>query len=420
MNLLKNIDSYKQRFNQSKFQRNAMPKLLSIFFAVIFWLYVMDQVNPEMVKTIVDVKVELMNIESVQSGGLVMMGDKDFFINVKIKGRRSEVIKVVSGDLLITADLQGFQKGVNNVVLNSRIFVDNVSIEALSQNSIKVTLDRIVEVAKPVKMEYVGKLSANYTIGDLSISPDQILVKGPESLINSIVSIKGDIDLTDVNTQVTKDVPVVAVDIEGNTVNGVQLGRSYVSAQLGILKLMTLPIKTVLIGEVANGYKLMHVETLPALLTLKGDDTVISQLSEIMTSKIDLNGLTENTELEADLVIPDGLSAPFAENTVSVKLNIEPIITGSLEYKDSEIQFANADPLFNYEFLLPSETTYVVYVKDGKSIVDSLDKNTLGLSIDVKGLTEGDHRVMLVFEKSSAYESVQLTPDAVTIRVTRK
>lgn len=420
MNFLKRIDQLKLRFNQSKFQKNSMPKLLSVFFAIIFWLYVMDQVNPEMIKTIMDVKVELLNVDNIQESGLVIMGEKDFYVNVKIKGRRSEVIRVVSGDLLISADLQGFKNGVNNVVLNSRIFADGVLIEDLSQNSIKVLLDKIVEIAKPVKVEYTGTLAESYTIGDIALSPDQIMVRGPATLVNSISNLRGQLDLTNVSEQITKEIPVVALDLDGNMVNGVELGRTYVSAQLGIFKLTTLPVNPVISGTVASGFKIMRIESLPAMLTLKGEDKLVSQFTEIPTAKIDVSDLTESIEIETALEIPEGLTAPFNENSVSVKVIVEPLTTRTLEYMASTIQFRNTDEQYNYELMITPETLVDVFIQDGKSVVESLDSTAISLTVDLSGLTEGDNFVPLSYESSVKYDSVQFALNNVVIRVTRK
>lgn len=420
MNLLKRIDVWKQSPKYSKFQRNITPKLLAILFAVVFWLYVMDQVNPEMVKTIPDVKVELLNIENAQNEGLVMMGEKEFYVDVKLKGRRSEVIKVTSNDLLVTADLEGFQKGTNNVMLSSKIFVANVNIESLSMNSIKISLDRIVEVAKTVKIDYVGMIAENYTTGELSIAPEEILVKGPESLVNNISSLRGELDLTEVSSQLIKEIPVTAIDMDGNAVNGVELGRSYVTAQLGVFRLSNVPVEVVLRGAVANGYKLVKTEVLPALVTIRGEDALISTVEKVSTEEIDLSGMTETFEKEVVLNFPEGVSAPFAEETINVKLYIEPLMVGSLEFNSTEITIENMDPEMNYEVLSPGSNVFVAYVNDVKSVVEGLNKEEFKLFVDVDGVGTGDHRLNIKYSSKGAHESVELSPETLLVRVTRR
>ncbi|MDK9711698.1 CdaR family protein [Acidaminobacter sp.] len=420
MNLLKRIDDWKQSPKYSKFQRNIAPKLLAILFAVLFWLYVMDQVNPEMVKTIPDVKVELLNIENAQNEGLVMMGEKEFYVDVKLKGRRSEVIKVTSNDLLVTADLEGFQKGTNNVMLSSKIFVANVNIESLSMNSIKISLDRIVEVAKNVKIDYVGTITENYTTGDLSIAPEEILVKGPESLVNNISSLRGELDLTEVSDQLVKEIPVTAIDLDGNAVNGVELGRSYVTVQLGIFRLSNIPVEVMLRGTVANGYKLVKTEVLPALVTVRGDDALISTVEKVSTEEIDISGMTETFEREVALKLPEGVSAPFAEETISVKLHIEPMMVGSLEFNSDEIVIDNMDPEMNYEVLSPVSNVFVAYVRDVESVIEGLNKENFKISVDADGVKEGDHRLALKYFSEGSHDSVELSPETLLVRVTRR
>ncbi|SCZ81664.1 CdaR family protein [Acidaminobacter hydrogenoformans] len=420
MNLLKRINSWKQSPKYAKFQRNIAPKILSILFAVVFWLYVMDQVNPEMVKTIPDVKVEMLNLESVQNEGMVIMGDKEFYVDVKLKGRRSEVIKVTANDLLITADLEGFQKGTNNIMLNSKIFVSNVAIESLSMNSIKISLDRIVEVAKSVKIEYVGTLAENYTTGDLSVTPQEITVKGPESLVNNISSIRGQLDLTEVSNQLAKEIPVTPVDLDGNVVNGVELGKNYVTVQIGIYKLSNIPVGILTSNEVAEGYKLVKMEVLPAVITIRGNEEIVSNVESIMTEEINLMDLTETTELEVALSLPEGISVPFAEQTATVKIYVEPLMMGTLEYNSAEIAIENMNPELNYEVLTPESTLFIAYVQDSQSVVSELEKGDMKLSVDVGTLEEGDRRLELKYFSETPYTSVRLSPETLLIRITRR
>jgi YbbR domain-containing protein len=420
MNLLKRINSWKQSPKYAKFQRNIMPKMLSILFAVVFWLYVMDQVNPEMVKTIPDVKVEMLNVESVQNEGMVIMGDKEFYVDVKLKGRRSEIIKVTANDLLITADLEGFQKGTNNIMLSSKIFVSNVAIESLSMNSIKVSLDRIVEVAKSVKVEYVGTLSENFTTGDLSVAPQEISVKGPESLVNNISSIRGQLDLTEASGQLAKEIPVTPVDMDGNVVNGVELGKNYVTVQLGIFKLSNIPVEILTSNEVEQGYKLVKMEVLPAMITIRGEEAVVTAIESIKTENINLSGLTESVEREIALTLPEGVSVPFAEQTAMVKIFVEPLIMGTLEYGTSEIAIENMNSEQAYEVLTPESTVFTAYVQDSKSVIDTLEKGDLKLSVDAQGLAEGDHRLELKYFSNTPYTNVQLSPETILIRITRR
>lgn len=394
--------------------------MLAILFAVVFWLYVMDQVNPEMVKTIPDVKVELLNIENAQNQGLVMMGEKEFYVDVKLKGRRSEVIKVTSNDLLVTADLEGFQKGTNNVMLSSKIFVSNVTIESLSMNSIKISLDRIVEVAKTVKIDYVGTIAENYTAGELSVAPEEILVKGPESLVNNISSLRGELDLTEVSNQLIKEIPVTAIDLDGNAVNGVELGRSYVTAQLGVFRLSNIPVEVTLRGAVGNEYKLVKTEVLPALVTIRGEDALISTIEKVNTEVIDLSGMTETFETEVALNLPEGVTAPFAEETINVKLHIEPMMVGSLEFTSDEITIENMDPEMNYEVLSPASNVFVAYVRDAKSVVEGLNKDNFKLSVDVAGVEAGDHRLALKYFSEGSHDSVEISPETLLVRVTRR
>lgn len=53
------IKKMKEIYQRSKFSRNTAPKVLSLVFALVFWIFVMDNVNPEMTRVFDNVPVEL-------------------------------------------------------------------------------------------------------------------------------------------------------------------------------------------------------------------------------------------------------------------------------------------------------------------------------------------------------------------------
>ena len=122
------------------FNKNFTPKVVSIIFALVMWLYVMGEVNPESIQEWKNVRVELLNIEELRQSGLTIIGQTDFTVNVRVKGKRTELNKLTSNDMRVTADLRGFKKGVNSVPLEYSA-PTNIIIEDISPKEIKVTFE---------------------------------------------------------------------------------------------------------------------------------------------------------------------------------------------------------------------------------------------------------------------------------------
>ena len=93
---------------------------------------------------------------------------------------------------------------------------------------------------------------------------------------------------------------------------------------------------------------------------------------------------------------------------------------GTLEYGTSEITIENMNSELTYEVLTPESTVYIAYVQDSKSVIDTLEKDDLKLSVDVQALEEGDHRLELKYFSNTTYTNLQLSPETILIRVTRR
>jgi len=88
-------------------------------------------------------------------------------------------------------------------------------------------------------------------------------------------------------------------------------------------KEVALEVKPNLIGELPEGYTLNQIEVIPPEVLVKGPESIVNAQNEVRTSPIDISGLTQSVEMEADLILPDpDLTLSSPDNTVRVRLQI--------------------------------------------------------------------------------------------------
>lgn len=84
-----------------------------------------------------------------------------------------------------------------------------------------------------------------------------------------------------------------------------------------------LDVQPNIIGELPEGYVLLQTEAVPPQVLVKGPESIIDAQEAVRTSPVDISGLTQSTEIEADLILPDpDLTLTSARNTVLVKIQI--------------------------------------------------------------------------------------------------
>lgn len=415
---LKKIDAYKHKFNESNFKKKTMPKILSLMFAIIFWLYVMDQVNPEMVRTISNLPVEILNQEVIQSGGYVVLEENIPTVSVKIKGRRKAVMNIKPEDIILSADVKEFHRGVNYFPIGKKIFSDNVTVESLSENKIQMTIDRLTEVTKDITIKTTGKLGEGESLGEITPSLKQVVVKGPETMVKSVVGVVGELDLATAENNAVANINLKAVDKNGQTVQGVSLSSLSVSVTLGVLKENSAKVEAVLTGSTPMGYKITQVDILPQTVALKGKAENFVTAAVIKTQSIDISGITSSQDLNVALDIPTGSEYVDLPKTVKVHLTVEKIEEREFVLSASQIKWLNVPAGIGVN-LADSERKITVKIKGVSSVMEKLTEKDIQLDGDAGDLKEGTLKIKIEGTCGFETESIIVVPGSIEVEGVR-
>ena len=93
------------------FADDMVLKIISIVVAVVMWLYVMNEQNPQVPYTVRDVPIKMSNLD--ESKLALKDTDSQYTVNVKVKGRRSLVVDLKPEDIKAEVNLRGRMEGDN-------------------------------------------------------------------------------------------------------------------------------------------------------------------------------------------------------------------------------------------------------------------------------------------------------------------
>jgi len=405
-------------FSKLKITNNTTSKVLSIAFAVLFWIYVIDQVNPEMKKWISDVPVQLQNESYLTNEGLLLMDSKEFLVDIEVSGRRNDILGFASNGVVISADLRGYGKGLNVVPIKKRILNENISISNMSESDIKVFIDKVVEIPKTIDIEIVGKIEKGYIRDDLVTEPQEIMVKGPETYVNSVSKLKGEIDITNITEDIGREIPISPVDNDGNVVSGVTIGEDYVNVSLGIKKVKNVEIRSNVRGEVDEGYKLVSIDMIPNTATIKGYADILDEIDYIGTEEIDISGIYQTTEIETAIIIPYGVNLLYDIENLKVKANVEKIENKEFTFTKEDITLKNNFSDYKIEYNENVQDIKVT-VSEIESILANITKKDIELVIDCADLEEGSNIVDLYVNIPGKEVQFETLPRKVNIIVSK-
>ncbi len=408
-NIVGKLKGYKE--NSSFFSRNTGPKIVSIIFALVMWLYVMGEVNPEVIEEWKNVEVQLLNVQEMAQNGLVILGDDNFTVNVKVKGKRNELYKVNSSDIAVKADIRGFRKGVNSVPIEYTA-PTSIDIEEINPKEIKVTLDEIITKQKPVIVKIVGKTTEGYEPSKPSVSPGEVIIEGPETIVNTVDSVIVNVNVGDKSEDIKNKLPLTAVNSQGKEVIGINIRESLVEVRLPIYKVKEVPILVKFEGEPKENYKITNFATTTSAILIKGPQSIVDKVNEIKTEPVNINGLEETVTQEIKLQLPSGIETPYLTEPPSIILTVEEIIKKEFEYSKDQIGLNGLNEKYIIDISSVPDSIKVEVV-GVENVMKNFEKEDFQLYLNLKDLLEGKYSANLQYNLSIKADKITINPNKV-------
>ena len=400
------------------FSHNTGKKMLSVALALLFWLFVMDQVDPEITRVFENVPVQLINLQELDQNNLKIMNQHDYLVNVEVMGRRNNVLNMTSSSIYLWADMRTVRSGNNNVYINRTINSEAVNIKGIFPNEILISAERIVSVPKPVTITFTDKFSESFYQERITISPEEIKVTGPESYVNSVSYLGASIAVGTLEDDLSREVTLLPYDSGGEVVNGVTLDLNYANVTISIGKIQNVQVNVDVDGVPMEGYRVVSVNIIPEQVVLTGPVDNIQNITTITAEGITLNG-DEDTSIivEKDLILPDGVALQSPVGPVQIEIEIEQIQSKEFVFNVIDLPIVNLNENFKVE-IIDMESPINVKISDVESIITPLIKNDFQLDLNLSNVDKpGIYRLKVNFADLERFEEVVIEPVYVEVNV---
>ena len=391
-------------------------KIFALVFAIILWSYVMNKENPQITKEYRNVNVVYSNMDELDRSNIVVMEPKEVTVNVKVSGRRSDILSIDDKDITAKLDLSGYSEGSKKVP----IYVDTpskVEIVDYTPKEVLFKFDSIISKEKPVVLKTEGKLKNGYILGTEEIKPQSVFIKGPRSWVNSVSEAIAIVDLTDRKSNINLTVPIKLIDDEGKDVRGLEKDPNVVDVSIPVYKTKLVSIDADTNVETLDGYETSSLTISPNSIEIKGYENIINGVSSIKTEPIDANLLLTNKSVEAKLILPEGIELVNPDKKVVVTLDIDRTISKTFEYSIDEIGKQGLENGLKLESG-NSDQTITISVNGAESIVNNISKEDIHPYINLYGLDEGVHDVKIDANIINGVNILNINPSTLKITLT--
>lgn len=294
-------------------QHNLVAKIVALVVAVVLWGYVMNDQNPAIEGTY-NVQIKLKNVPEGYK-----ISQENGTVKVKVRGARSLFVTTNSEDFKAYVDLKDAESGKKAY----KVQVDTPQgFEVVDEKpaTVEVTLDRIVERKVRAIVNVNGAPAPGVAVAKVSQASSEVVVEGPESVVNEVDRVIGYIGLTGKNdSDFDIQVPLTAINAEGREVQEVVVkpSKMYVTIQMarGLMKKIV-TVQAAIADDLDKGYEFVGSKVDPLKIEIAGNEKAISSVDTLMTEKISLAGVTGNTDRTVKLVLPEGIAVTNQEVVV--------------------------------------------------------------------------------------------------------
>lgn len=390
---------------KEKKQSNFGLKILSVVFAVMLWVTIINVIDPSDSSLITGIPVEMLNQEALTSLGYTFEVLEGSMVSVTVTGPTSKIDGLTSSDFYASADFSTVNPLSDYVDIQVRCTKSNVGrndLDIVLRNpTVKLNIENREAKTMNVSVDLSGTPADGFTTGDYDISPMSVKITGAESTIAEIARVVAEYDVEGASMDISDTVPLRFYDENGELVDtaGLILSRSEVRLKVPILVTKQVPVNYAYTGTVRDGYKISDLTSSINSIIIAGTADVVAAVSSIdlPAELIDIGDISEDTtysNIRITHYVPATVKI-ISDAVAEVVVKVEPLIQKQFAVTADNITMVNANNALKYT--LGKGAVSVTYEGLGADI-EKLTGADIKAQIDVSNLGVGTHTVTLQFE----------------------
>ncbi len=298
-------------------------KVLAVLAAIIFWFLVVATENtfytyPD------EIPVKAFNLPE----NLVVAQDLGT-VKLRLKIDNRDTIKNLTiDDFSAYVDLEGATVGERQADIEVSSKKSEINVVKVDPSSIKVNIEEKAEKEVPIEYEITNGPKEGYVVKDVSISSDNIVIKGSQEILNDIEGASLLLDLNGLNDDITANFKVAILDKQGEKIQGVTPAKEELEATVKISAVTDQKIAGVqptIIGTPQDNIWIKSITVDPNYVVLNGESDKLDTLEFVKTADIDVSNISNDSSFDVQITgLPEGVSV---EGSNSVKVNIKVEVT---------------------------------------------------------------------------------------------
>jgi YbbR domain-containing protein len=296
-------------------------QILSIVFAASLWLFVTwDRTAPSSSNiSVISVPLKYPDLQDGYS-----IANAVTVVDVTIEGRIERLALMDKSEITASVSVQDLRPGKYRLPVQLEI-PDGVRLSGYSPHIVDVELFRIIERTLRPSLSVVGSTPENLSLGNVSITPAEVMARGPESLIFSIRRAEVRESVEKLTAGINDDLSVVLVG-DGGDAEGILVEPAKVRVVAKLEEAVDqkrVPVRVTVEGTPAEGFDIGIVSVSPDMVTLRGRRSSLASVNEIALNAIDVTGHSEVMNIDVPLDSPASDITAVSADKVNVRVEFD-------------------------------------------------------------------------------------------------
>jgi len=359
--------------------------VLSLLLAIVFWLYVDNELGNTITTNFNNVPIEFIGAEdTLPNRGLMLVSGEDTTLDLTVSGPRTIVSNLRRGDIRVQVNLTSISAVGTYPLSYTWTLADdinstNISIKG-SRSTVTVQVATLYSKQVPVVVNVEGDVADGfiYMSDRLAAEPSAITLSGKEEDVEQVESVHIVVDLTGASGTVQQDFSYEMLDAQGNVVesDGIRVSDKRVSVTAPVFVTKELPLMVKFKQAAGSLEENTRWKLEYDTITVAGEPANLETITEITLGEVDLTTILSDIDQPLEIPIPAGCVnlSGFTTTTLSIRFR-------GLETKAFSV--SNISPIglsSNQRFSL---------------ITNSVEVLLRGPAADMEEVTEDDIRVVV-------------------------
>ena len=365
--------------------------LVAVALAFVFWLYVVTVVSPESSETYYNIPVALQNESILSERGLMITSD-DPFVDLRLRGNRTDLIELNSGNITVIANVASIETPGTHKLNYSVSYPGNISGISVAKSDpamIELKVEPKVKKNVPVVLDYGESKVPDGLIADkenVELDFQNIEISGPQSVVDKITKALIKIDLNKQSQTLVGKFDYLLCDDNNTPVDAklVTTNAEAVNLTLKVHRVKEIDLKLEIISGGGATEETSVIKIEPQKIQVSGSDAQLADLNELVLGTINLGEIAQDGDLTFPIVLPEGVENQTG--LVEAKVTVQFPNLATKTFRVTNITARNVPAGYRAELITKA---LEVTVRGPSALIGTMKEKDISAYVDFTGAKTG-------------------------------